>query len=588
MQYGIGDFLTLLGSLGLFLYGMKVMSDALMAVAGDRMRNILASMTSNRFFAVLTGFTITSLIQSSSATSLMVVSFANASLLTLFESIGVIMGANIGTTVTAWLITLLGFKVSMAAIALPLVGLGFLMTFSKKARTKNWGSFFIGFAVLFIGLQFLKDAVPDLGENPQMLEWVTSLTGNGFLSILLFLLIGTVLTVMVQSSSATMALTLVMCYKGWIPFELAVAMVMGENIGTTITANLGAIVANDNAKRAARAHLIFNILGVIWMLVVFWPFIRVVDRIMTLDGGASAFEAAHAIPVALSIFHTSFNIINTFLLIWFIKQIQRIVERLIPYKEEPTLDVHQPKYLTKNALNYPQTAMNALVSESKRLFEGPVFQVIAHSFNIHRADLKSGLGPGKVVKQSKEVIDIDINHVYYRKVKHIYGKTLEYSTRILSLFNLPESSIDRINKIRLANRYNVEAIKDARELQNSVDEYMLSDNQHIRKKYDALRKKMVKVLMAIYTKDISTSPELTLVKLEKLKEKIKEEDVMIDGSLDKLVREDRITLEMASTLANDSNYVKDICTHLIKAAELLYTESDLMVEELRSELQMNV
>ncbi len=231
MTFGPGDILTILGSLGLFLYGMKVMSDALMEVAGDRMRTILASLTSNRFFAVFTGFLITAVIQSSSATTLMVVSFVNATLLTLTEAVGVILGAHIGTTITAWLITLLGFKVSMSAIALPLVGFGFLMLFSKKNRTRQWGQFLIGFAILFIGLQFMKEAVPDIKQNPDVLAWLTSYTDMGFLSVLLFLAIGTLLTVIIQSSSATMALTLVMCYEGWIPFDLAAAMVLGENIG---------------------------------------------------------------------------------------------------------------------------------------------------------------------------------------------------------------------------------------------------------------------------------------------------------------------------------------------------------------------
>ena len=236
------------------------------------MRSILASMTSNRFLGIFTGFFITSVIQSSSATTLMVVSFSNAGLLTLTEAISVIMGANIGTTITAWLITILGFKVSMSAIALPLVGLGFGLTFTKKERTKEVGTFIIGFALIFIGLQFLKEAMPDIKNNPGILSFLSKYTDLGYLSILLFLFIGTILTLVIQSSSATMALTLIMCAQGWIPFEMAAAMVLGENVGTTITANLAALVANYKAKQTARAHLIFNIIGVVWMLILFYPF----------------------------------------------------------------------------------------------------------------------------------------------------------------------------------------------------------------------------------------------------------------------------------------------------------------------------
>ena len=241
----------------------------------------------------------------------MVVSFSNASLLTLTESISVIMGANIGTTITAWLITILGFKVSMSAIALPLVGFGFAFTFAKKEVFKNWGAFIIGFAVLFIGLQFLKDAVPDINQNPEILEFLTRYTDLGYLSVIIFLFIGTLLTVVIQSSSATMALTLIMTAQGWIPFELAAAMVLGENIGTTITANLAAVVANYHAKRTARAHLLFNIIGVIWVLILFYPFLKMVSWIAMKWGSDSPYLNAAAIPVAISLFHTIFNILNT-------------------------------------------------------------------------------------------------------------------------------------------------------------------------------------------------------------------------------------------------------------------------------------
>lgn len=581
MQYGFGDVLTLLGSLGLFLYGMKVMSDALMEVAGDKMRNILATMTSNRVFAVFTGFLITGIIQSSSATTLMVVSFVNASLLTLTESVGVIMGANIGTTITAWLITILGFKVSMSVIALPLVGLGFLMSFSKKNKLKHWGYFVVGFAILFIGLQFLKDAVPDIKDNPEILEWLKVYTDMGFWSVLIFLLIGTILTVVIQSSSATMALTLVMCYEGWIPFDMAAAMVLGENIGTTITANLAALVANYNAKRTARAHLIFNLLGVIWMLALFFPFLSGVEWFVTRNGGASPFVAAAAIPVALSVFHTSFNIINTSVLILFVPLIVRIVKKLIPYKAEPEPEVDQPKYLSPNALKYPQTAMRAIIDESKRLLEGPTFKIVAHAMNVHREDIRSDeLKPKKVVKSSKGIIDIDIDDVYYSRIKTIYSRIIEFAINIQSKFTLSNRKTKAINNIKIANRLIVEAIKDAHEMQNNVDRFMNSDNEHIRKQYNKLRKKVTSVLRLIHKVSTNKDPKSYLEKLENMRIKAKKDDVLMNGSLDKLIRKGDITSEMATSLANDSNNVTDICRHLIGAAELLYIQSDTVLADL--------
>lgn len=340
----IGQILTLLGALGLFLFGMKLMSEALQKVAGNKMRNILSAMTSNRFKGVFTGFLVTTTIQSSSATTVMVVSFVNAGLLSLIEAVGVIMGANIGTTVTAWIISLLGFKVSLSLLSLPLIGLSFPLFFSKNNFRKSWGEFMIGFAILFIGLQFLKDSVPDINGNPAALNFLATFTDLGFISVIIFLIIGSLLTVMIQSSSATMALTLVLCFNGVIPFELAAAMVLGENIGTTITANIAAMVANVSAKRAARAHLLFNIFGVIWLLAIFYPFLNginwIVERnhnvsILNTDITAAQFSNIKSIlPIALAIFHSSFNIINSLLLIGFANFIAKIATRMVPSNDD--------------------------------------------------------------------------------------------------------------------------------------------------------------------------------------------------------------------------------------------------------------
>lgn len=334
MNFTLLDFLTLLGALGLFLFGMKLMSEALQKVTGGKLRSFLAAMTSNRFMGVFTGLSITAIIQSSSATTVMIVSFVNAGLLTLTESVGVIMGANIGTTVTAWIISILGFKVKMSVLAYPIIGIGFPLIFSKKTRNQSWGQVLVGFALLFIGLESLKTSVPNIGDNPEILEFLKNFTGMGLASNIIFLTIGTILTVVIQSSSATMALTLVMCNNGWISFDSAAAMVLGENIGTTITANLAAIVANSSAKRAARIHFLFNIVGVIWVLSVFPIFLKGVDAVTQYVTGSSAFTNAGTIPVALSFFHTFFNVLNVLIQIWFVKYLVNLVQRVIPEKED--------------------------------------------------------------------------------------------------------------------------------------------------------------------------------------------------------------------------------------------------------------
>ena len=343
MEFGIYELFKLIGALGFFIYGMKVMSDGIQKVAGSKMRGILSKMTSNRFLGVATGFLITALLQSSSATTVMIVSFVNAGLLSLVESIGVIMGANIGTTITAWLISLLGFKVKISAIALPIIAIGLPMMFSSKANIRAWAEVFIGFALLFMGLDELKNSVPDLKQNPEFLSFLSSYADMGIFSTIVFIGVGTLLTLVVQSSSAAMALTLVMCYEGYIPFELAAAMVLGENIGTTITANLAALVGNVHAKRAARAHFIFNIFGVIWMIFALQFFVKNIDSYMISNMGLSPLSVVGesiAVPIGLSIFHTTFNILNVLLLVWFVPLISRTVIRMQPSKGEIDEEFH--------------------------------------------------------------------------------------------------------------------------------------------------------------------------------------------------------------------------------------------------------
>ncbi|MGB5172235.1 MAG: Na/Pi symporter [Eudoraea sp.] len=583
MDYGFTDILQLIGALGLFLFGMKVMSDALLRLAGDKMRSILATMTSNRFLGILTGFLITSVIQSSSATTLMVVSFSNASLLTLPEAISVIMGANIGTTITAWLITILGFKVSMSSIALPLVGFGFLFTFSKKEQTQNWGGFIIGFAILFIGLQFLKEAMPNIDENPEILEFLKRYTDSGFWSVLLFLLIGTVLTLIIQSSSATMALTLIMTAQGWIPFDLAAAMVLGENIGTTITANIAAIVGNYQAKRTARAHFVFNVLGVVWMLALFYPFLQMISWLAQKLGSESPLVNAAAIPVAISLFHTVFNLLNTFLLVWFIKPISRLVEKMVPEKLDPIRAIEEPKFLDKKMLKYPETAIATLFNETDYLYRNAVFEIITHALNIHREDILSDIKAKKVVKKSVEDFKTDVRALYLSKVKTIYGEIIKYATLAQSTLKLTEAQNGRIMQIKLANRKMVEIIRNVAELNRNVSKYLESDNVYIKKRYDDYRKMVIFVLRTIFLYRNELTREEFQKKLIVLSKKV--ENSLENGSveIDKLIREDLISIDMASSLVNDHDNVELLIGKLIEVAQILYVSSDPLFSDIQEE-----
>ena len=371
---GILQIFTLLGAMGMFLYGMNLMSAGLQKAAGDRLRGFLSAMTSNPFKRVMTGVGITALIQSSSATTVMVVSFVNAGLLTLVQAIGVIMGANIGTTITAWMVSLLGFKADISILAVPLMLLGFLFSNSKKNQRKNIGELIVGFSLLFLGLSFMKESVPDLKQTPEVLEFVRQWAGLGFWSVLIFLGIGTVLTLILQSSSATMAITLIMLSMGWIPFPMACAMVLGENIGTTITANIAASVGNPAAKRAALSHTIFNVFGVIWALILFRPFLSLVGKIIELMGYPNPAAAGFAVSApdgadgtaalyGLSMLHTLFNLINTLILVWFTDLIAKVVTKLVKEPENKEEKAFRLKYIEAGPLATPELATEQAFKE---------------------------------------------------------------------------------------------------------------------------------------------------------------------------------------------------------------------------------
>lgn len=357
------QILTLLGALAMFLYGMNQMSSGIQKAAGNRLRSLLGAMTSNPFKGVLTGLGITAVIQSSSATTVLVVSFVSAGLLTLREAIGVIMGANIGTTVTAWIISLLGFKFDIATLSIPLFLLGFLLSQSKKDKHHNIGEFVLGFSLLFLGLSLIKSSVPDLKSTPEVLAFIQNWTSFGFGSVIIFVCFGTILTLVLQSSSATMAITLIMLNQGWIPFEIGAAMVLGENIGTTITANVAAAMGNVNARRTALTHTFFNVFGVIWALLLFKPFIGL-DRLVT--GWVGEFNPL----VGLSMFHTLFNLINTMILIWFTPVLERIVVRILPEKKSAEKEAHEHlEYISAGPVATPELGASLAMRETLHFAE---------------------------------------------------------------------------------------------------------------------------------------------------------------------------------------------------------------------------
>lgn len=425
---------TLFGALGMFLYGMNLMSAGLQKASGDKLRGFLSAMTSNPFKGVMTGLGITSIIQSSSATTVMVVSFVNAGLLTLAQAIGVIMGANIGTTVTAWLVSWLGFKADISILAIPLMALGFLLSNSKKNQRQNIGEVVVGFCLLFLGLSFMKESVPDLNETPQVLEFVKTWSSYGFTSVLIFLAFGTGLTLVLQSSSATMALTLIMLSMGWIPFDMACAMVLGENIGTTITANIAASIGNTQAKRAAMSHTIFNLFGVCWALIFFKPFLSLVTTIIDAFGITDPSTSA---LYGLSMLHTLFNLINTLILVWFVKFIEKAVIWIIKTPKNQENEVFRLKYISAGPLATPELASEQALDE------------IIHFAQISR----NGLGYIKQIveeKASDKFDELDKKLVKYEEI----SDRIEYE--IASFLNdVSKEKVSETTSVKIKAMYKI-------------------------------------------------------------------------------------------------------------------------------------
>ena len=514
MEFGIIEILKLVGALGFFIYGMKIMSEGIQKAAGSGMRKILSTMTKNRYMGVLTGFLVTCLVQSSSASTVMAVSFVNAGLLSLVESAGIMLGANIGTTITGWLVAVLGFKVKMAAMALPLLAFGVPMMFMKKNRTKSIGQFIVGFAILFWGLSELKHSVPDIKNSPELLHFLGDYADMGLLSNLFFIFVGTILTIVVQSSSASMALTQTLCFSGIIPFEVAAAMILGENIGTTITAELASLPGNVHAKRSARIHSLFNIIGVTWMVLIisFTPFLEIVRTIAMGWLNSPDPYLAEGAPMGLAIFHTLFNSVNVLIMIWFVPVLVKIATKSVKSKGDSDEEYHL-EYISTGIMSTPEMSIMEAQKEiykfgevvkrmngflkglitttdskeiSKTLARIKKYEDITDRIEVDVADYLAKVSEGEMSENSsirvRGMLRIIGNlermgDIYYQMSKGIERKneqkvyfTPEQRERLLNMFELVDSALENMVK-NLDGHYEDISLDKAIEIENSINSY---------------------------------------------------------------------------------------------------------------------
>ena len=566
---GILQIFTLLGALGMFLYGMNLMSSGLQKAAGDRLRGFLSAMTSSPFKGVLTGLGITTVIQSSSATTVMVVSFVNAGLLTLAQAISVIMGANIGTTVTAWLVSWLGFKADISILAVPLMAVGFILSISKKSQRRNISELIVGFSLLFLGLSLMKNSVPDLSSTPEVLSFIKGWQGYGFGSVLIFLVFGTLLTLVLQSSSATMALTLIMLNMGWIRFDMACAMVLGENIGTTITANIAAAVGNSSARRAALAHTVFNLFGVIWALALYPYFLRLIGWItagifgipnpaaegfeVVVENGAQTDSQTSAL-YGLSMLHTLFNTINTLILIWFVPLIEKIVCAVIKDSKKKEEEVFRLKYISAGPLATPELATEQALKE------------IVHFAEISR----HGLGYARAAINASDPDEFEQYRAKLVKYEEIADRIDYEIAAFLNAVSTEEISVATSYKIKAMYKIigELESLGDSGE---SISRILSRKNVH-KKEFDAeaLKKlnSMVDLVDKAYVTMIENLKAADMGTLEQISNANAAED-RINNQRNYLRDEEIESIESGNRNYQTSVYYMDIINELEKMGDFI-------------------
>lgn len=552
----------------ILIFGMIMLEEGFSAFVKGPLQQLLRKSTDKVYKSLGIGFLSTTLLQSSSLISVITISFISAGIIGLKAGIGIIFGANIGSTTTAWIIALLGLNINVSVLALPMLAFGIIFVFQKSPILKGFGRILAGLGFFFLGIFFMKEGFDDYSETINLAKYSLP----GIKGLIIYTLIGIVITVVLQSSGASMALILTALAVGQISYYNALALAIGANIGTTITAVLGALSANAAGKRLAGAHLIFNIITAALALIFIVPLGHFVNFI------ASEFNvASDNYVIKLAIFHTLFNVLGVGIMLPFVDKMIKSLEKMIVEEEDNLNKIDLPYYLNENILAYPQTALKALLDESKRLFENATFDIICHGINLHRSDIKGEEKLQTVLKKSKKEMKVNIDQLYYQKVKTIYSKIIKYATLAQGNFSLSEKVVESFTRIKLANRNIVEIIKDVQGLRHNVTIYVNSDNKYIQKEYERLRYKVSKVLREIYILQNSEQPHTHLEKLERLKSKAQKSDALIDGSLDKLIREKKISSSMATSLANDSATVASITKRLIETAELLYIDSDTIL-----------
>lgn len=561
------NFKTIAAGVAILLFGMIMLEEGFKVFTKGPLQNLLKNATDKLYKSITVGATVTALIQSSSLVSVITISFISAGLISLSGGLGLIFGANIGTTATAWLVAGFGLKIKISALAMPMLVFGIIFSFQKTKALKGIGNVLAGLGFFFLGIHYMKEGFDVFKEYIDLTQFAVS----GYLGVIIYTGVGIVITTILQSSSATLALILTALAAGQLEYENALALAIGANVGTTITAVLGSLSSNIAGKRLAMAHLIFNLVTGIVALAIIFPLANLVDYLANVVG-----ISPNDYTLKLAIFHTIFNVLGVLLMIPFISKLEAFLIRFLKDKDVATISISTPKYLNETIMNFPGTAIYSLFKESRYLFKNAIFEIVAHGLNIHREDIKSEQKIKKIIKKSTEDMEVDVEELYYVKVKTIYGEILKYATTAQSELKLTKKQHKAVNEIKVANRKMVEIIKDVRELHKNVTLARNINNPYLMKEYNSFRKKITKVLRVIYL--FKEDSEKYANQLGRLKVVAKENVRKSNKSIDKLIRKDLISVEMASSLFNDYSNVNDISKKLIEVAELLYGNKDSLFE----------
>ncbi len=569
------DFKVIAAGVSIFLFGMLSLEEGFKAFSGGTLEKILQKSTDKVYKSIGFGILTTTVMQSSSLVSVLTISFLGAGLIGLAQGIGIVFGANIGTTTGAWLVAGLGLKVKISAYAMPMLVFGVILIFQKAKSLKGIGYVLTGLGFLFLGIHYMKDGFEAFKETIDLASYAVT----GYTGLFIFTGIGIFATVVMQSSHATLVLIITALAAGQISYENALALAIGANVGTTITAILGAMSSNIVGKQLAGAHLIFNgVTGLIAILFI-QQLMYSVDTISAYVGIANDDYA-----LKLAVFHTIFNVVGVLVMIPFINKLVIFLESTLKVDSRSDSEYDSARYLNDSVLELPSTSMAAIVRETKHLYEN-AFEIITHGLNLKRTNVVSSMPLEEVLKDAYSQEAINVDDFYNNKIKGIYGEIIDFSTRAQSAMS--PKDIEILYKLKLANRDLVEAVKDTKHLQKNLIKYLQSTNTHIKEQYDLIRKDLAELLRNINIVATTDEEDVKLLLLSKAKVHTEKYDILASGTLDKLIREGLITNEMATSLMNDSAYAYDISKNLIDMAEVAFADRSSTDMSLNEEMSMN-